>query len=295
MQLFLVRFVVTYTKKFSQSWLNSPFFFLFFARHGESENNIVQEATFGNMELFQKQRTVDPSLTKKGVEQAKQLALLLEKKHAHITKLLVSPMKRTLQTAAPLAEALGVRAEIWPEIFEEGGLYHTETPSKTYTGLKRSEILQMLPDANVPFDDSGWYHLGKQESRQECRERAKEVAKKLRQMAAAISIPEKQTNRHRPPFPPVSQHVWIVSHGTFLFFLMQEIIGTNKILVHHNNVGISCLTLFPPEGTLVSVKFLNRIIHSNPIHKKSQNNQESTEEIEQMFHPLLSLDYKSKL
>ncbi len=63
----------------------------------------------------------DPELTELGLEQADSLAaaLLADLGHApENTRLLVSPLRRTRQTAAPIAERLGLQVEIRPWLAE---------------------------------------------------------------------------------------------------------------------------------------------------------------------------------
>lgn len=55
--------------------------------------------------------TSDPDLTKEGVLRAKRLSEILE--HENISHIFSSNYKRTIQTASPLAEVLGLEIEIY--------------------------------------------------------------------------------------------------------------------------------------------------------------------------------------
>lgn len=247
--------------------------------------------------LFEKRRQVDPSLTEKGLEQAILLASVLgqDKKHLNRSRrMLVSPMLRTLQTAQPIARALGIKPEVFPEIFEDGGLYLSANPDKLEPGLKKSEIVEKFSNLyspeNIPFDEQGWYNRPK-ETREETKQRAKRFADYLMELAR-IDADKLREQRKNSQFS-MAQHkglnqIWIVSHGTFLMLLFQHLLGKG-LFCHHNNVGVTCMVLHPP--TSIEVKFMNRIIPNKIDVQKSAHNYDDSVEI----HPLLALDYSSRL
>src|SRR5215510_3422657 len=74
---------------------------IYFARHGESEANLLHE--FSN-------RGVKHGLTQKGRAQAAELAVELAAKP--ILRIYSSPLLRATQTAGILAEALGLEVEV---------------------------------------------------------------------------------------------------------------------------------------------------------------------------------------
>ncbi len=74
---------------------------LYFARHGESEANLLQE--FSN-------RGFKHGLTARGIEQAQQLAGNL--RGARLTRAFSSPLQRAVQTAVIVAQALALPLEI---------------------------------------------------------------------------------------------------------------------------------------------------------------------------------------
>src|ERR1700712_975472 len=105
---------------------------LFIIRHGQSANNVLDDDT---------KRTIDPLLTDLGKQQAEKLAQFLstnrdiefnagsgfsggeQAQNFGITHLYCSAMHRALQTAAPIAQALGLHPEVWLDVHEQGGMY----------------------------------------------------------------------------------------------------------------------------------------------------------------------------
>lgn len=79
-------------------------------RHGQSEFNVHFTATRRDPGIR------DPQLTPLGHEQAEAAAQAL--RHEGITRILASPYTRALQTAAPIAQALGVPIVINPIVRE---------------------------------------------------------------------------------------------------------------------------------------------------------------------------------
>ena len=93
---------------------------LYLIRHGQSQNN-----AWGDNE----KRVADPTLTEMGHEQAQRVAehvrdadqLGVEPGEGYgFDRLFCSAMLRTLQTTAPIAQALGLTPEIWLDWHEEG-------------------------------------------------------------------------------------------------------------------------------------------------------------------------------
>lgn len=88
----------------------------------------------------------DPNLSAEGIEQAKRLPEAL--KRFPITRLVSSPQRRALQTAQPVAEALGMTVDVDERLAEyDYGLTH-------YTPIEEAspEDLQRLVDGHLPGD-----------------------------------------------------------------------------------------------------------------------------------------------
>jgi broad specificity phosphatase PhoE len=79
-------------------------------RHGQSEFNVVFTATRRDPGI------ADPPLTKLGRAQAERAAAALEGEG--IRRIIVSPYRRALQTAAPIAARLGVPVHVNPIVRE---------------------------------------------------------------------------------------------------------------------------------------------------------------------------------
>jgi len=79
---------------------------IIFARHGETEWNV----------LGKYQGTSDSPLTKKGEDQAKELAKKIKNKN--ITKIICSPLLRAKRTAEIVSKKLGIDLEIWDDLHE---------------------------------------------------------------------------------------------------------------------------------------------------------------------------------
>jgi probable phosphoglycerate mutase len=86
----------------------------------------------------------DPELSEDGIEQAKRLPDALAR--FPITRLVTSPQRRALQTAQPVADALGLAVEVDERLAEyDHGLSH-------YTPIEEAsqEDLQRLIDGHLP-------------------------------------------------------------------------------------------------------------------------------------------------
>ena len=127
-------------------------------RHAESANNALWAR---DPDAFTSSRTHDPPLTDLGFEQADLLARHLAERGARIDRLVASPMLRAIQTARPLAAALGLELEVWVEVHERGGIYVGDPATGegfvAHPGLSRSAIDELVPGARLPdaIDDDG--------------------------------------------------------------------------------------------------------------------------------------------
>jgi len=83
---------------------------MIFLRHGQSEFNLIFTQTRRDPGI------IDPRLTPLGHEQARQAAATLAGRD--IRRVIVSPYKRALQTAAPVAQALGLPLTVTPTVRE---------------------------------------------------------------------------------------------------------------------------------------------------------------------------------
>jgi broad specificity phosphatase PhoE len=231
---------------------------LFIIRHGQSQNNVVDES----------QRTIDPLLTDLGKQQAEKLAEFLSNnrdvefnagsgfsggepsQNFGITHLYCSAMHRALQTAAPLSRALGLHPEVWIDVHEQGGLYLTQEGVSTgYPGKTRREILGEFPDYVLPatLTDAGWYDAVRgYEEMHASAGRAIKVAMELRRRAAG----EFKDAR-----------VAIVTHGTFIDLLLKAFMGqlpNRQYYFTHYNTAITRLDF---RGEYMLMRYVNRVDH----------------------------------
>lgn len=238
---------------------------LYLIRHGQSTNNALADMN---------DRTRDPDLTDLGRQQAEFVAKHLtngispevvkvngvEDTHASlkrgfdITKLYCSAMRRALQTAKPISEALGLTPEVWVDIHEKGGIFLDHGQEKGcmgYPGMTRSEILAEFPDYQLPdqITEDGWWNNGC-EDWPGCHGRAINVVYQLRHMAGNGNGDER---------------IALVSHGGFMDALLKALcnqLPSKHIWYHHFNTAITRID-FREDGGL-SLRYLNRVEHLSP-------------------------------
>ncbi len=235
---------------------------LFIIRHGQSQNNALADDSL---------RTSDPLLTDLGMQQAEKLAQFLSTNRDTefnagsgfaggeagggfgITHLYCSAMHRALQTAAPLARALGLKPEVWIDVHEQGGIYLTKEGVATgYPGRTRPEILGEFPDYVLPttITDAGWYDAvrGYEEMHMSAG-RAIKVAMELRRRA---------TGDFR------DARVAIVTHGTFIDLLLKAFMGqlpNRQYYFTHYNTAITRIDI---QEKHLLLRYVNRIDHLPP-------------------------------
>lgn len=241
---------------------------VYLIRHGQSHNNAVEE--------YESKRVQDPELTEVGHKQAEKVAQFLRNggnledivllpldapersnggKPHRITHLYASPMHRALQTARPIAAALGIKPEIWVEIHEVGGIWLRKDGVVTgFGGRTRLQIVDEFPDYVVPDDitEAGWWNpTAGEEDLMGCYSRAMRVARALRQRAL--------TEAGR------GEVIAIVTHGTFMDALLKaltERLPTELFFHWHYNTAITRLDLLHDGKTII--RYINRVTHLTP-------------------------------
>lgn len=226
---------------------------LYIIRHGQSANNALGTAVG---------RTHDPELTETGHEQAAIVAGHLangscpdcaweQRTGYQIDRLYCSAMRRALQTARPIGEALGLQPEVWIETHESGGIYlDMDDGSRTgYPGLTRREIETEFPNYVLPetITDQGWWNRD-WESLSECMGRAVAVAEVLMERS--------KNSRER---------IALVSHGMFTNLLIKALFSqlpAPNIYYAHYNTAITRID-FHDNGAL-GMRYLNRVNHLPP-------------------------------
>jgi 2,3-bisphosphoglycerate-dependent phosphoglycerate mutase len=229
---------------------------LYIIRHAQSTNNALFD---------QRTRVADPPLTDLGIRQAQLLAHLLatatdpadlpQMVWAYnmpnpyrgpgygITRLYCSPMWRSLQTTQPIVRALGIKAEVWVDIHEVGGIFlEEETGYVGYGGKTRRELLADYPDYMIPptVTDKGWW-TGGFEGQLARDARAVRVAAQLREWAWT------------------QERIAIVTHGGFASRLCKYLFNepSGHMLFHQQyNAAITRLAFHSDGG--VTINYTNR-------------------------------------
>jgi len=202
---------------------------LYIIRHAQSVSNAEPDY---------RKHPADPALTDTGQAQAKRLAEHLkngyEQRRANITgyrftHMLVSPMLRTLQTAAPIREVYRqISAAVRVDIHEHGGAVAWKSGGYINEyGLTRAQMQAQFPLFDLPetVREDGWWHNGHgMESRAECRSRARIIAADL--LARA---------QNGSPHSP--ERLAVVIHGTLIDDLIHAILdieGDSYYYFHYN-------------------------------------------------------------
>jgi 2,3-bisphosphoglycerate-dependent phosphoglycerate mutase len=220
---------------------------LYLIRHGQSTNNALEDWT---------RRVEDPLLTECGERQAERVAAHLAAgrhllssgrpaRRPQLDRLYVSPMIRAMQTAHPIAAALDLAPEVWPDIHEVGGIYLDHGERKVgYPGRTRGELAARFPRYVLPDEiaEDGWWKRDFEETHQG-HARAARVAARLQRLA------------HE------DVRVALVSHGDFLSALLHAL-GRQEpatgAYFAHRNTGVTHVDL---TARGVVVHYLNRYDH----------------------------------
>mmetsp|Transcript_35433 Transcript_35433/g.101856 ORF Transcript_35433/g.101856 Transcript_35433/m.101856 type:complete len:255 (+) Transcript_35433:47-811(+) len=213
---------------------------LMLVRHGQSMNNVVQERIGPMLQrgditaeeftrLWMSERVDDPDLSSKGKAEAEKLGQYYAawlRKEGVGAKLYASAMVRACQTIQPLSEALGIGAQVRPDIFEVGGIYSSDSegrpaPGKTNTA---AELQALFPTYDVQAvaevaNGGMWYTQG-HESRQEAIQRANTVSAWLKSPALAAEVN--------------GDVAFMVMHADFLNLLCKELLGTKTDFLFAN-------------------------------------------------------------
>ncbi len=234
---------------------------LYIIRHAQSTNNAL---------VNQRERVQDPELTELGQRQAQNLAEhLAEGIHPEMTigiseedtttrrkqgyginRLYCSAMKRAMQTARPVGEALKLSTEVWIDIHEVGGIYLDDFETETkvgYPGQTRPEIMAEFPNFVLPGEvtDEGWWNKG-YEDWPGCHGRAIRVARQLHRLAEQLT----------------HERIAIVTHGGFIDALLKALLNQSPspiFFFHHYNTAITRIDFLPDKR--LHFRHINRVNH----------------------------------
>lgn len=213
---------------------------LLIIRHAQSANNA------GALP-----RDADPPLTETGERQAQQLAAasgVLD----DLDLLYVSPMRRTIQTAAPIAATTGLRARVFTGLHEWGGIWEERDGIASHLpGLTRDEMAAIIPKLFVPDDvlETGWW-TGEIEAND---------------IRAALDLSRRNALRFldylRESYPD-APNVAIITHGGFGSTLIEAALGVDQHPEHARfpqyNTGHALIEF---DGDLALMQWHNRLDH----------------------------------
>ena len=221
---------------------------IFFIRHGESENNIIEDVLIENknkitkkkmLNIIKKKRKSDPNLTTKGVSQSKKLGRYL-KKNIDVNKkfrIYTSPFKRALDTTYNLLKPFkkkNYEVIVHPEIFENGGVYYINSQNKNIGSqecLSSSDIYEKYGyNVDLLLKKGPWYNK-KWENEKESMKRVKKIVKWIK------SIKFKKEN--------YDNLVIFVMHADFINDLQKKLLNINDSHVYFDilNTSFSCFEL----------------------------------------------------
>mmetsp|Transcript_21269 Transcript_21269/g.38813 ORF Transcript_21269/g.38813 Transcript_21269/m.38813 type:complete len:289 (+) Transcript_21269:82-948(+) len=242
----------------------------YFIRHAESQNNKREVDDVSSTAKAYADREPDPSITDRGVSQAQHCALALRPlsqestpREHRVRWVYSSLMRRALQTAKPIAEALGVPLIGKAALHEEGGIFCGERnqPSEADApqqqldvrhGMTKAEVLELTPGIELgqDVDEHGWWRGGR-EREEDMLKRAADVAAWLHELAASSDGGSS------------AGATVVVSHGLFLSHLFVELLGCS----HHGErspafLSMNCsLSILDIAGGRVGVCMLNSVEH----------------------------------
>lgn len=224
---------------------------LYIIRHAQSESNA---------EPNHRKHPADPALTEIGQKQAALLAEYLQKgkedeltKGFRFTHMLISPMLRTLQTAAPVREVYSsIPAAVRVDIHEHGGAVRWSASGYVNEyGLPRAKMSELFPTYELPAEvrEDGWWHNGHGlETRQECKARAEIIAADLLTRAHDLAKRGKK------------EALALVIHGTLIDDLIHSILGLKDDSYYYFNYNTAINRIDYVDGCPV-LRYSNRVDH----------------------------------
>lgn len=253
---------------------------LYLIRHAQSRNNFL--GTQLEYDKLMEERDADPPITDLGWEQARRLGDYLAHREQNdsgeegwysergygISHIYCSPMLRTLQTAQPIAKALGLQPEVWTEIFEHGALYsghHTlEGGIQGDPGLSRVQMEETFAGYTIPntVTEAGWWKSSREEE--------EAYALRVERVAGAIrSWWRKEQSPTGVPLDASHERIAFVSHGMFISSLIKALLGhapDSHVFYRHYNTGVTRLDFHEMRGDeeWVTMRFMNRTRHLEP-------------------------------
>ena len=205
----------------------------------------------------------DPGLTRLGRDQAKLAAEALSDRH--FDAFYVSPLRRTIETARPIADALGMEPEV------RSWLRELTLPSME--GFTAERVQAFFREANARHLDYWWDAMPGGESVRHFYERVSGGIEGLLQGDHRLGI--HKISGHRIWHPPEDrQRILIVAHEGTNAVLISHLLGIEPVpfawvRFSHAWAGISVVhTLDVAGGSVFSVESFNRTSHLAPLRSR---------------------------
>ena len=246
---------------------------LFFIRHAESTNNVLNDE-IKNQENMEEEllirREADCGVSRRGMNQLKMLNTFVkcggwnEMLKNRPTSYYCSPMLRCLQTAKALkCERSDNEKEIFVknDLYEVGGCYAmSEGVNIGQSGSTSAEIESQFNGFTcLPGMENGWYGKPEKETKMEFNSRVKGVAEWLWEQVELTNVDsssdEEQSGKNQ---------IVLIVHGHFITTLMNYLLlnEPRACIFVHNNTGITHIQLTIMNNSRVgAVQFCNRIDH----------------------------------
>ncbi len=235
---------------------------LYFLRHGESQNNILDSSGDRNAT-----RKSEPDLTDHGVKQAERTAELFSHSQAggrpdheynpyrgnafDITHIYASPHLRALRTAAPVAQRLDLPVHVYEDIHEAGGVVEHDRAAGVYRGapgLSRQEADRVYDRLLFPdhLSENGWWN-GRPLETEDAR------------VSRARRVRERMLEAHEP-----DDRVLLVSHTHFHVYFICSVLGLPYRDGYWITLNNCALTRIGFDRRGVRIDYINRQDHLIP-------------------------------
>jgi len=216
-------------------------------RHGESENNVLNEVSNAH---YRENRFADPKLTTLGHRQAEATAAFLTSPSpashpllADIDHIYVSPFSRTCETALPLVKATGKPATVWSDIWEVSGCYDGAGDETVGVPGPTADLIEErfgYDTSHMEEGGGGFFKLPKRETYGEAVDRITGVAARLRAMAEECA----ETGQDKT--------ICLVCHGDFIDIILNVLLRmkTNPLIARFRtyNTSLSAIDIFGGSG-----------------------------------------------
>ncbi len=222
---------------------------LLLIRHAQSTNNLLFAETGGTAG-----RSHDPPLTELGRQQARALAEFARTDPTlqAVTHLYCSLTTRAVQTAAPLAPALGLKVQGLPHAHETGGLFLRDesgvgygVPGKAHTELL-TENPHLLWPAGLNAAEAWAGGFEPEDDETIFMARAGQVLADLTALHGGDEL------------------IALVTHGNFTQYLLRSLVGHGAAYFRVYNTATTLITLPAPDapaGWGPLVEWVNRFDH----------------------------------